>query len=401
MMNKEPMFFRDTGEMGDVLSAARRLVEDARVLEDTAHAHRESAEEYREHALEVMSEQAIRELIDAPIEDFRGVVAGIASEWDEKKSQMETKEEEIRLQQQAILDKEHEIESRILESEVEQRERMGEELQKVSLLSANVLEQLREVERIKNTIDSILAEDEETIRDRLLSKEDVEFLRLNYFSLMQSRLTRRGVVSPLTGDEYNRGAWELDATDKGITAEITRGMIKKRTTIRFEIKFLVPEDEEGFIYRKIGKDASDMITGFVQADEGGKNSYAALVLVSPTGWSEWIIDKVAEIRNMNKSVYLVDLNEGKVFFNDGDKKTKLFSEWFVPVSIEEEIGDMVAKLKEAVAGGMSQFRADKVALQYQAPRKIVMSAFREMVEDGRGEIILPEEGAKDVMLVVR
>jgi len=109
------------------------------------------------------------------------------------------------------------------------------------------------------------------------------------------------------------------------------------------------------------------------------------------------VDKVTNIRNMNKSVYLVDLNEGEVFGNDGDKKTNLFSEWFVPVSIEEEIGDLVAKLKEVVAGGMSQFRADKVALQYQVPRKIVMAAFKEMVEGGKGEFILPEEGAKDVM----
>ena len=401
MMNKEPIFFRDTGEMGDVLSKAKKLLEDARVLEETTRAHRESVDEYREHALEVMSEQAIRELIGVETEDFRGVVAGIASEWDEKKSQMETKEEEIRLQQQAILEKEHEIESRILESEVEQREQMGGELQKISLLSANVLEQLSEVERIKSTIDSILAEDEGAIRDRLLSKEDVEFLRLNYFSLMQSRLTSQGVVSPLTGDEYNKGAWEIDATDEGITAEITRGMIKKRVAVGFEIKFLVPADEEGFIYRKIGKDASDMITGFIQPDEGGKNSFGALVLVSPTGWSEWIIDKVTHIRNMNKSVYLVDLSERTVFFNDSDEKIKLFSDWFVPVSIEEAVGDMVTKLKDAVAGGMSQFRADKVVLQYQVPRKIVMAAFKEMVEGGKGEFILPEEGARDVMLVVR
>ncbi|MHC1600030.1 MAG: hypothetical protein ACXQS5_04320 [Candidatus Methanospirareceae archaeon] len=151
-----------------------------------------------------MAGRTIRELIDAPIKDFRGVVVGVANEWREKKSQVETKEEEILLQQQAILEKEHEIESRILESVVEQRERMGEELQKISLLSANVAEQLSEVERIKSTIDNILAEDEEAIRDRLLSKEDALFLRLNYFSLMQSRLISRGVTNPLTGGEYSR-----------------------------------------------------------------------------------------------------------------------------------------------------------------------------------------------------
>jgi len=104
---------------------------------------------------------------------------------------------------------------------------------------------------------------------------------------------------------------------------------------------------------------------------------------------------------MNRSVYLVDLSDRKAFFNDSDTKTKQFADWFVPVSLEEEIRDMVTKLEDAIEGGMLQFRADKVALEYQVPRKIVISAFREMVEEGKGEIILPEEGAKDVLLVVK
>ena len=395
------MFFRDEGKIGDVINEAKMLLEETRVLEEDVQSQRVSIAKYREHVLGVVSRQSIKNLIGEDIEDFSGVVVGMVSEWREKKKQLEKKEKEIALQQQAILEREEKMESQMKEFEVEQKDRMSEELQKVSQLSENVKGQLDEVEKIKNIIDNILAEDEETIRDRLLSKEDVEFLRLNYFSLMRSRLTSRGVVNPLTGEEYNTGSWELDTTDEEIRAEITRGMIKKRVSVGFKIKFLVPADEEGFIYRKVGKDTSDVITGFVQADEDGKNSFCALVLVSPTGWSEWIIDKVTDIRNMNKSVYLVDLSERKVFFNDSDKKTKLFSEWFVTVSMEEEIGDMVAKLEEEIEGGMLQFRADKVALQYQLPRKIVVMAFREMVGDGKGEIILPGEGAKDVLLVVR
>jgi hypothetical protein len=48
-----------------------------------------------------------------------------------------------------------------------------------------------------------------------------------------------------------------------------------------------------------------------------------------------------------------------------------------------------------------QFRADKVASKYQVPRKIVVGAFRAMIEEGKGEIISPEEGAKDVLLLAR
>ena len=292
--------------------------------------------------------------------------------------------------------------SRINEFEIEQKERMGKELQNVSRLSANVKEQLAEIEKTKKAIDNILAEDAEMVRDRLLSKEDVEFLRLNYFSLMQSRLAGKGVVNPLTGEEYGRGDWKIDVEKEEIIAKIKRGIIREHISVGFNIKFIVPEDEEGFVYRRTGKEISDVITGFIQAGESDKNSFNALTLVSPTGWSEWIIDKVESIRNMNSSVYLVDLNERKVFFNDGDKKTKTFAEWFAPVSMEEEIEDMVAKLEDEMEeGGVLQFRADKVASKYQVPRKVVVGAFREMVEEERGEIISPEEGAKDILLVMR
>lgn len=395
------MFFRDEGEIGDVINKAKMLFEETRVLEKDVQSQKVLIAKYREHVLGVVSRQNIKNLIGEEIEDLGGVFAGMVSEWREKKKQLEKKEKEIALQQQAILEREAKIESQMKEFEVEQKDRMSEELQKVSQLSENVMGQLDEVEKIKNIIDNILAEDEETISDSLLSKEDVEFLRLNYSSLMRSRLTSRGVVNPLTREEYNSGSWELDETDEEITAEITRGRIKKRVSVGFKIKFLVPADEEGFIYQKAGKDTSDVISGFVQVDKDGKNSFGALVLVSPTGWSEWIIDKVTNIRNINKSVYLVDLNERKVFFNDGDKKTKLFVEWFVPVSMEEEIRDVVAKLEKEIEGGKLQFRADKVALQYQVPRKIVMEAFKEIVGDLKGDIILPEEGAKDVIFLVK
>ena len=398
-MNKEAMFFRDEGEMGDVLSEAKRLLEETKVLEEDIQSQRESIDEYREHVEDVRYRQAIKELIGKAVEDFKGIVAGMVNEWTEKKLQMKKRGEEIATQQQTILEAEEKIESRIKEFEIEQRERTNEELKSISEISEKVKEQLDEIEKTKNVIDNVLAEDEETIRDRLLSKEDVEFLRLNYFSLMQSQLANKGVVNPLTGEEYGGEDWKIDVEKEGIVAKITRGVIRERISVGFDIKFIVPEDEEGFIYRKAGKEISDVITGFIQTND--KNSFNVLTLVSPTGWSEWVIDKVENIRNMNSSVYLVDLSEREVFFNDGDKKTKLVAEWFVPVSMEEEITNMIAKLEEEIEGGVLQFRADKVASKYQVPRKIVMSAFREMVEEEKGEIISLEEGAKDILLVVR
>ena len=403
-MNKEAMFFRDEGEMGDVLGEAKRLLEETKALEGDIHSQRELVEEYREHIEDVRCRHAIKELIGEAVEDFKSIVNGMVSEWNTKKNQLEKREEEIAMHQRMILEAEKKIESRINEFEIEQRERANEELKSIIEITENVKEQLAEIEKTKKAIDNILTEDAEAIRDRVLSKEDVEFLRLNYFSLVQSRLASKGVVNPLTGEEYGRGDWKIEVEQEGIIARITRGIIREHISVGFDIKFIIPEDEEGFIYRKAGKEVFSVIIEFIQAgegDKGDKNSFNALTLVSPTGWSEWIIEKVENIWSMNKSVYLVDLSERKVFFNDGDKKTKMFVEWFVPVSMEEEIKNMVAKLEGEIEGGVLQFRADKVASKYQVPRKIVVGAFRAMVEEGKGEIISPEEGAKDVLFVVR
>lgn len=395
------MFFRDEGEMGDVLDEAESLLEETRVLKEKVQAQIISIVEHYRYLENVVSSQTIKKMVGEEIGGIKDEFTEMVKEWDEKKDQLKKKEEEITRQQQLIQERETKIECQMENFEIKQKERISKELHKVSQLSTNVEEQLSEVERIKNIIDNILSEDGESIEDKLFSKEDVEFLRLNYFSLMRSRLTSRGVVNPLTKEEYNKSAWEIDIANKEINARIIRGMIKKRASVGFNIKFIVPEDEEGFIYRKIGKDVSDVITGFLQPNEDGKNSFNALVLISPTGWSEWIIDKVINIRNINKCVYLVDLCERNIFFNNSDTKTKLFVKWFLPVSLEEEIESMVENLEEDIKNGVLQFRVDKIALQYKIPRKIVISAFKEIVNNGKGEFILPDEGAKDVILVVR
>ena len=220
-MNKEPMFFRDEGEMGDVLDEARRLLEETRALEGNIQSEIKSVDDYREQVEGVRYRQAIKELVGEAIEDVKGVVAGIVTEWNAKKIQLKKREEEIAVQQQAILEAEKKIESRITEFGVEQKERMSNELQNIAQLSANVKEQLEELGTTKKAIDNILAEDVETIKDRLLSKEDVEFLRLNYFSLMQARLANKGVVNPLTGEEYGRGDWKIDVEKEEIIAKYT------------------------------------------------------------------------------------------------------------------------------------------------------------------------------------
>ncbi|GEM_PF-1289633 len=404
-MEKQPTFFKDTGAMGDVLSEAQHLIEEARkeaqALDKSVQAQKEAVDGYRDQVEKARYRQVIKELIGESLGDVKGAVASMVNDWKDKKLQMKQREEELTMQKQALLEREQELKSRLDEIEAEQRERMSTELQNILQLTASVKEQMEELEKTKQTIDDILSEDEETLRDKVLTMEDVDFLRLNYFSLLQSRLSSQGVVNPLTGEQFTKNVWTVETRKNEIVAKITQGILGQHVAVGFEAKFIVPVAEEGFVYQKSGKDVVDQITGFIEAEERTTNSFKALVLVSPTGWTEWVTGKVQTILNMMKSVYLVDLNERALVYNTSDKKTKQFAEWFAPVPIEEEIAAMVAKLNTEIDEGTLQFRVDKVGEKYQVPRKIVLGAFHTMVEEGKGELITPEEGATDSILLVR
>jgi len=88
-MNKEPMFFRDEGEMGDVLDEAKRLLEETRALEENVQSEIESVDDYRAQVEDVRYRQAIKELVGEAVEDVKGTVAGIANDWNAKKIQLE------------------------------------------------------------------------------------------------------------------------------------------------------------------------------------------------------------------------------------------------------------------------------------------------------------------------
>lgn len=400
-MNKKPIFFRDEGEVGDVLSKAKKLREETRALGEKIQTELESIDRYREEVENERYRQVVRGLIKGTIEHSKRWLQTTVQEWNKKKNQLDEREEVIKVEEQAILETEGRIETEINEATVEQREQTSEELQSISQLTADVQKQLEKIEATKQTIDGILTEDVETIRDKLFTSEDVQFAQLNYISLLRSRLASEDVVDPLTGKEYSRADWRLDFEDNGLVARIAKGMLSKDDYIRFNIRFIAPEEEEGFIFKRAGRETSHLITEFIQEDDHRKDSFNALVLASPTGWSDWMIEKVSEVRSVNRSVYLADLSERKMFFNEQDKKTVNFAEFLHPLPLEDETAAVRLKLEEEVEQGVLQFRVDKAAKEYQIPRRIALGAFKELAQKERYELIYPAEGAKDIILMVR
>lgn len=400
-MNKKPIFFRDEGEVGDVLSKAKKLREETRALGEKIQTELESIDRYREEVENERYRQVVRGLIKGTIEHSKRWLQTTVQEWNKKKNQLDEREEVIKVEEQAILETEGRIETEINEATVEQREQTSEELQSISQLTADVQKQLEKIEATKQAIDGILTEDVETIRDKLFTSEDVQFAQLNYISLLRSRLASEDVVDPLTGKEYSRADWRIDLEDNELVARIAKGMLSKDDYIRFNIRFIAPEEEEGFIFKRAGRETSHLITEFIQEDDHRKDSFNALVLASPTGWSDWMIEKVSEVRSVNRSVYLADLSERKMFFNEQDKKTVNFAEFLHPLPLEDETAAVRLKLEEEVEQGVLQFRVDKAAKEYQIPRRIALGAFKELAQKERYELIYPAEGAKDIILMVR
>lgn len=402
-MAKTPLFFRDQGEMGDVLAEARGLVSELKTLKKNASLEKKAIEDYKEKIEETRYLQSIKERLGKKVEGVKNLFAKATKEWLDYREKLKKREKELKMQQEELLRHKKEIESklesRLAKLESEQKESLNKELQNLSELSNQVNYQLIEINTTKNAIEEILKEDEEIIKEKLLSKEDVQFMQLNYFNLIKERLASNGVTNPLTGQSYSSKDWNITLEKNALNASIVEGLISKKIPICFDIRILVSESKEGFIYKKIGMEITDIVTDFINASTHGL--FHSLVLVSPTGWTEGIIEKVKNISDMNNSVYLVDLFERQIFYNEIDKKTKTFAEWFAPISLTEEILELITKLKQNIENGELQFRADKVANRYQIPRKVVVGAFREMEESGIGEIIDTTEGAKDLIFFVR
>ncbi|MCJ2520241.1 MAG: hypothetical protein LN412_04745 [Candidatus Thermoplasmatota archaeon] len=398
MTEKKPLFFRDEGALGDVLSQARGLVGESEKLVDKVRDLGESAEEYAELVEDAKYKVGIRERLGEGVEGFKNKLNELATTWkDKREEELMQKEAELQAKQDEIENQRKTLEENLARMEEEQKGTLSKEMERINQHSEEVKSELEKLNRTKEAIDNVLSESEEEIRDKTLTREEVEFLKVDYFNLVKSRLDK-GLKSPITST-HHYGNWDIGQKGDMLTAAIKAG-VRRKPAIRFDVRYMIPEEEEGFIYKKMGGEALEAITGYL-GEEKGEDSFHAFVLVSPTGWTSNVMHRAENIFDSNTSVYLVDLMERSLVCNEKDKKTKEMEEWFSPVSLEEEVNSLREKLKaEVEEENASQFRADKVSAKYSVPRKVVIAAFKAMAADKVGEVIGKREGAKDLIFLV-
>ncbi|MFQ6062693.1 MAG: hypothetical protein ACE5J9_05905 [Methanosarcinales archaeon] len=237
-MAKTPLFFRDQGEMGDVLAEARGLVSELKTLKKNASLEKKAIEDYKEKIEETRYLQSIKERLGKKVEVVKNIFAKATKEWLDYREKLKKREKELKMQQEELLrqkkELESKLESRLAKLESEQKESLNKELQNLSELSNQVNYQLQEINTTKNAIEEILKEDEEIIKEKLLSKEDVRFMQLNYFNLIKERLASNGVTNPLTGQSYSSRDWNITIEKNALTASIVEGLISKKIPICLE-----------------------------------------------------------------------------------------------------------------------------------------------------------------------
>lgn len=397
-MEKKPMFFKDKGAMGDVLSQAKGLSKKVHILNDILDEQIKEVSEIKEQVEEERYSQGIKELLGKTVEGTKNKLSSLTSDWTKKKTKIEEKNEQLSSQQAEIQSQKQDLQNK-QEEDPKQKQDLSKELETITKLEHSVNEKLAQLERTRESIDSILTGNQEKIRESILTREEVEFIKLKYFSLLRSRLATEGVTSPVSNNVYSEKDWKITLMESEIVAKTVKGMIKTHDDIYFDIIFSVPMDIEGFIYNKKGMEIIDSIKKFINSKD--QKSYNTFVLACPTGWNDEIISHIKTMNNFNTSIYLVDLIEKQIFFNKNDEKTLKFAEWFAPITLDEEINDIVEKLNTDIKNGEMQFRIDKVVEKYEIPRKIVHLAFNKIAESGNAEIIDTDEGAKDIILLTR
>lgn len=398
-MEKKPLFFKDEGEMGDVLSQAKGVAKKVQLLNKYLDTQIKEIDEIKDEIEEETFSQVIKESIGKKVDTAKSKLSSLISNWKGKKEQVEDEKEKLQEDQTEIISQKQELEMKKNEASAEQKEKLANELQNISRLEENIAEKLVKLEKTKNAIENMLNDNKEKIREKILTKEEVEFIKLKYFSLVRSRLSSKMIRSPISNNSYFDKDWKFTLMENEIIAKTTKGLIKSHDDIYFDIIYSAPEDIEGYVYKKKEMEVTDAIKRFINSTDS--ESYKVLAIACPTGWDGEIISHVETMRHSNASIYLVDLAEKNMFFNINDEKTMNFSEWFAPLSMDDEVNDLLEKLKLDINNGDIQFRADKVVEKYKVPRNIVISAFHKIADSMNAEIIDRSEGAKDIILLTR
>lgn len=397
LVNK-PLFFRDEGEMGDVLEQARNLSVKIEELTNDVEMQSQNIDDLKEDLEESINKEGINKRIGNKILETKKSVADFMKDWRKNKSVLGDKEDELKLEQQKLLSAKEKIVQTRTDLTDEESGHLSSEIDKLNQLSSRIEEKLEKIESTKAAIDRIFEDNESEIKDKVMSFDDTEFMYTNYLNLIKSKIFTENIRNPLYDEEYSEQDLNLKETDHSFTLKAQKGIFKKKSQFNVDFRFLMPHPEEGFYYKKIGIEHGDLITDFLSSNDF--KSFSALVLVSSTGWTDAIKSRVKSVNSTNQSILLVDLFE-RVIFTNNNEVSKNVIDLFTPISLEEETQKVIELLNREINLGTGQFRADKVSKKYELSRKLVLNAFEKMQKSGLGDLIKTEEGAKDIIFLTR
>ncbi|MFH1323573.1 MAG: hypothetical protein ABIH80_07125, partial [Methanobacteriota archaeon] len=94
-MEKKPLFFRDEGDMGDVLSQARGIAKKVQLINKDLDARIKETDDLKEQVEEESYGKVIRESLGRKVDSAKSGISSILSRWKDSRNRAEKEKQEL------------------------------------------------------------------------------------------------------------------------------------------------------------------------------------------------------------------------------------------------------------------------------------------------------------------
>lgn len=166
---------------------------------------------------------------------------------------------------------------------------------------------------------------------------EIKNLTLNYMNFIKERFRK----------------FELDWNHEGLIGK-TKIKVKKKGYRDFEMivyksGFLSKKPKVRVLVRPVSRGMEDEVNGVLE--DIGEAVYIVMVFIGNSGSISQKDVKFAEaFSNSRVSLFLGDLESGKIYFNPKEGVTKNYSSWFDPTKVPMRFWDLLKSVSESVSG---------------------------------------------------
>ncbi len=399
-INKSPQFFRDDETVGDILSQAREAVTNSQELQSRLNQLRESLSQAEQSTAEARYEHELRSQLQLGSAS-EGWTERLKTHWHELQEKLHKETDALRQQLRAHQAEIRELREQLDESasdEADSTSDVAEAVNEVTNEAERMQTQLDEVDQRQEAVESLVASGQ--AERSVISRHEWRFLTTGYFNVVEGRLNQLALDHPITGEHYPPEAWTIkrDRRESQLEATLGRKWLRQDA---FQVKVSIPTpsvEGEGFLYQPIGEELLEWIQNEIQDVSG--NAYLVLGVASPIGFTETLETYIRQLYAPNASVYLVDLQEHRLTYNDGDAPTEALAHLMAPQSLDEQLGPIRDGVQDLLSSEPRLILRD-TATRLDVPPTLLAKVFREIAQRSEFNLYIEDDEDPQEALLYR